>query len=158
MPEDSRAQQKFIEEQVKLAQSKYYSEKQRNAAIYLQSWIKDMTDPFLRLEVCKINEVIKRKYQQPSTSLIMQGAAESMDRAIRRVATQIGAGPQLDKDTTANGILPRVGSTVSIGATTSMICGQQKPINSRRKNASNQFFQDFKIRGGGANVSAVRNN
>ena len=46
-----------------------------------------MADPFLRLEVGKINEVIKRKYQQPSTSLIMQGAADSMDRAIRRVAT-----------------------------------------------------------------------
>lgn len=62
IPVEKRSQQKFIEEQVLMTKHKQFGENQRQAALYLHSRIKDVNDPYLKLEVYKINEIVSRKY------------------------------------------------------------------------------------------------
>lgn len=69
VPIDGRLQQKFIEEHVIHIQNQHLTEVQKKAASYLYSRLKEVTDPYLKFEVCKINEISKRKYQ-PQSSLI----------------------------------------------------------------------------------------
>ena len=134
IPSDAKAQQKFIDDQAKMTYNKQFTESQRKAATYLYSRIKDVSDPYLKLEVCKINEVVNRKYQ-PSSTTIMQGASDRMQLAITRVESHI----RLNETPTS--ALPRVNSNISMA----------KSSNVRKTHAAQQIFQDFVYRGGGTN-------
>jgi len=92
-------------------------------------------DPYLKLEVCKINEIASRKFQLATNPIKQLNSHQGSNRiGLRRACDSQGGG------NSPKGHLPRVGSNTSMGTSPLM----PKTTNSRKAMAAQQIFQDFK--------------